>query len=348
MALRRYKVFGERGPRAYDMFEEYLCWSANPLLQIFYLAMILSGFVGFVLLALPFVPCQPGFPCWPAERPEGTCDFLAPWHRVTAFATMTTCLLSWVACCWSEPGSITLDSPLSVYCYAWDGFVHTQKICDTTRLLRPARSTYCRYTKKLVLRFDHFCPWIKNAVGENNYRYFLFFLMMHWVTLGYASWGCSWMLMGRLEDEHFWSRTEGLAQIYDPITGKPRGITWSETVRVMLMLENKIMLLAIFCFFLAIVVWAFWAYHIWLTANNMTTNESIKRGRVRGRILSAYVCSTCHPGHAPQRDGATAVLLSSLPRYPVSLVCFMCVCERNGDWNHSLFVPCSIDSYPQV
>eukprot|EP01046_Picozoa_sp_COSAG06_P083319 COSAG06_NODE_30229_length_542_cov_1.370203_2_plen_43_part_01 len=43
MALRRYKVFGERGPRAYDMFEEYLCWSANPLLQIFYLAMILSG-----------------------------------------------------------------------------------------------------------------------------------------------------------------------------------------------------------------------------------------------------------------------------------------------------------------
>ena len=62
-----------------------------------------------------------------------------------------------------------------------------------------------------------------------------------------------------------------------------------EVVRVMLMIENKIALLTVFCFFLAIVVWLFWAYHIWLTANNMTTNESIKRGRVRGRILAAYL-----------------------------------------------------------
>jgi palmitoyltransferase len=193
-----------------------------------------------------------------------------------------------VACCWSEPGSITLDSPLSVYCYAWDGFVHTQKICDTTRLLRPARSTYCRYTDKLVLRFDHFCPWIKNAVGENNYRYFLFFLFMHWLTLGYASWGCAWMLLHRLEEERFWSRTDGLAQIYDPVSGEPRNISWGEVFRVALMLENKVTLLAMFCFFLAIVVFAFWAYHIWLTATNMTTNEAIKRGRVRARIQSAY------------------------------------------------------------
>ena len=59
-------------------------------------------------------------------------------------------------------------------------------------------------------------------------------------------------------------------------------------MRVMLMIENKIALLSVFCFFLAIVVWLFWAYHMWLTANNMTTNESIKRGRVRARILSAY------------------------------------------------------------
>ena len=59
-------------------------------------------------------------------------------------------------------------------------------------------------------------------------------------------------------------------------------------MRVMLMIENKIALLSVFCFFLAIVVWLFWAYHMWLTANNLTTNESIKRGRVRARILSAY------------------------------------------------------------
>ena len=96
------------------------------------------------------------------------------------------------------------------------------------------------------------------------------------------------MLLSRLEEEKFWSRTDGLAQIYDPTSGEPRNITWGEVFRVALMLENKVTLLAMFCFFLAIVVWAFWAYHIWLTATNMTTNEAIKRGRVRARIQSAY------------------------------------------------------------
>ena len=57
----------------------------------------------------------------------------------------------------------------------------------------------------------------------------------------------------------------------------------------MLMIENKVALLSVFCFFLAVVVWLFWAYHMWLTAINMTTNESIKRSRVRNRILSAYL-----------------------------------------------------------
>ena len=70
-------------------------------------------------------------------------------------------------------------------------------------------------------------------------------------------------------------------------TDLARCVYRGEVVRVMLMIENKIALLAVFCFFLAIVVWIFWAYHMWLTATNMTTNESIKRGRVRARILSA-------------------------------------------------------------
>eukprot|EP01045_Picozoa_sp_COSAG04_P017643 COSAG04_NODE_1574_length_6276_cov_3.068480_3_plen_567_part_00 len=303
-----FKTIGSRGVAAYDAFEEYLCWSANPLLQIFYLAMILGGFGGFILAALPFVACHPLLPCLPAERPEGTTELLAPWHRITAYATMTTCLASWVLCCVSDPGCVTAGAQRAVYCYEWDGFVHSKKVCPTTRLMRPARSTYaplpspppsltltlrrarrsyCRYTGRLVLRFDHFCPWIKNAVGENNYRYFFAFLGMHWFTLGYASWGCGWMLLSRLEEENFWSRENGLAQIYDPETGDPRSITWGEVLRVCLMLENKVMLLGLFCFFLAIVVFAFWGYHAYLTATNMTTNESIKRGRVRNKIQAA-------------------------------------------------------------
>ena len=137
-----FKTIGARGVAAYDAFEEYLCWSANPLLQIFYLAMILGGFGGFILAALPFVACHPLLPCLPAERPEGTTELLAPWHRITAYATMTTCLASWVLCCVSDPGCVTAGAQRAVYCYEWDGFVHSKKVCPTTRLMRPARSTY--------------------------------------------------------------------------------------------------------------------------------------------------------------------------------------------------------------
>ena len=265
-----------------DNFEEWLCWQANPLLQFFYLAMILGGFGSFILVGLPFVACSDLMPCIPPAREQGTCPFLAPWHRVTAYVTMAICLGSWVLCSYSDPGYADEKSPMKVYCYKFDGFVHARKESPgTPRLLRPARASFCRYSNKLVLRFDHFCPWIKNAVGENNYRYFLFFLMLHWFTLGYAAWGTGMMALGRLQEEKFWHYEKGLSQIYDPQTGIPRMITWSEAVRVVLMLENRIMLLCIFCGFLSFVIFLFWAYHMYITSINMTTNETIKRGRVR-------------------------------------------------------------------
>lgn len=277
------------GRCADDGLEEWLCWSANPLLQLFYLVLILGGFSSFITFGLPFVECSELVPCIPLERAAGTCPFLSSWHRATAYATMATCLLSWAFCCLSDPGYADEKSPMDVYCYEWDGFVHTRKVCaGTDRLLRPARSSFCRYSNRMVLRFDHFCPWIKNAVGENNYRYFLFFLMMHWFTLGYAAWGTGKMLLGRLEEERYWHRDQGRSQIYDPQTGLPRMISWSEVFRVMLMLENKVMLLCIFCSFLSFVIFLFWAYHIYLTCCNITTNESVKRGRV-SQLLRAHL-----------------------------------------------------------
>ena len=277
-----FKAVGTRGVEAYDSFEEYLCWRANPLLQAFYLVMILGGFWAFIALGLPFVECSELIPCVPAERAAGVCPFLPSWHRTTAYLAMTVCLASWVVCCLSDPGYADETSPLEVYCYEWDGYVHSRKVVvGTDRLLQPARSSFCRLTNKVVLRFDHYCPWIKNVVGERNYRYFVGFLMLHWLTLGYASWGTALMVLGRLEEEKFWHRERGLAQIYDPVTAIPRVITWTEVGRVMLMLENKVMLLCMFCGFLSFVIFLFWAYHVHLVCCNMTTNESIKLGRVR-------------------------------------------------------------------
>lgn len=47
----------------------------------------------------------------------------------------------------------------------------------TCHVARPHRSKHCRISRKCVLVFDHFCPFIMNTVGLYNYRFFYIFLM---------------------------------------------------------------------------------------------------------------------------------------------------------------------------
>ena len=44
------------------------------------------------------------------------------------------------------------------------------------QILKPLRSKHCRTTKRCVARFDHWCPWMNNAVGRGNYATFILFL----------------------------------------------------------------------------------------------------------------------------------------------------------------------------
>jgi hypothetical protein len=49
--------------------------------------------------------------------------------------------------------------------------------------VRPARSKYCRVSERCVSRFDHYCPWIGNAVGERNHRDFVVFLCLETLAM---------------------------------------------------------------------------------------------------------------------------------------------------------------------
>ncbi|KAG2495455.1 hypothetical protein HYH03_006401 [Edaphochlamys debaryana] len=66
-----------------------------------------------------------------------------------------------------------LDSPA-----LWAG--NWQQLCVTCRIVRPLRAKHCSVTNRCIEVFDHFCPWVGNAIGKGNRHLFLAFL---WVAL---------------------------------------------------------------------------------------------------------------------------------------------------------------------
>ena len=60
--------------------------------------------------------------------------------------------------------------------------------CPKSGVLKPPRAHFDSASNQLVLNFDHFCPWIFNAVGWQNHRHFFGLVMWVWIstTLGAA------------------------------------------------------------------------------------------------------------------------------------------------------------------
>ncbi|KAH8363071.1 hypothetical protein KR084_005010 [Drosophila pseudotakahashii] len=53
---------------------------------------------------------------------------------------------------------------------------HVWRFCDTCKKLMPPRSWHCRLCKCCILRRDHHCIFTATCIGQNNQRYFLWFL----------------------------------------------------------------------------------------------------------------------------------------------------------------------------
>jgi hypothetical protein len=54
--------------------------------------------------------------------------------------------------------------------------------CPSCRILRPPRTKHCPIRDRCVDRYDHFCPWLNNAVGAESYPAFLVFVVSMFAT----------------------------------------------------------------------------------------------------------------------------------------------------------------------
>ena len=170
-----------------------------------YISLVSAGYVVFLTSVPPLLPnafvsevhLYVGARAdLPASRPRGQCSALtrlprAARHRPRSvlgpLATASGLVLFFLTC-FSDPGTVTAANvDVHLAAQPFDGALYAPKRCPTMRLTAPARSKFCRVTNRRVARFDHYCGWMNNAIGENNYRFFLGFLAWHVVLCAYGA-----------------------------------------------------------------------------------------------------------------------------------------------------------------
>jgi hypothetical protein len=57
-------------------------------------------------------------------------------------------------------------------------------LCHSCKIRRPLRSKHCKFQNKCVAKFDHFCPYVYNTIGRDNYKFFFTLLVTHPIAFG--------------------------------------------------------------------------------------------------------------------------------------------------------------------
>jgi palmitoyltransferase ZDHHC13/17 len=96
-------------------------------------------------------------------------------------------LFSHLRLVFSDPGFVNTGPGAAQDSLAWLQDLTNDRdvrICPTCRVRRPVRAKHCATTDRCVVRFDHYCAWIGNAVGMANH--FEFMIMLGLVIICHA------------------------------------------------------------------------------------------------------------------------------------------------------------------
>ena len=241
----------------------WVMWKPNPLLQMLYATLVGGGMVVLVADGFPLLPNR----------------YLGEWHRVAGCFAWFICLYTWYKICSTSPGVITAANVATFDNYAYDGSVYRRDAAkpytypdeegrpDVPKL---ARSKHCRVMDVVVSRFDHFCPWVNNAVGEQNYRWFLAFLAANSWMLSYGALLVVALLLGIVDDEKL------MSQRFRGPDGVIFKANYTVVFQYLLAKRSRLVMLMSLCGIMAFVVTGFLLWHLYLVASGMTTNEQFK------------------------------------------------------------------------
>mmetsp|Transcript_52751 Transcript_52751/g.63502 ORF Transcript_52751/g.63502 Transcript_52751/m.63502 type:complete len:238 (-) Transcript_52751:12-725(-) len=185
-------IAGAKIKNALQRTFRYLIYERNPALIILYLVIVLGGWSIMITYGYPYIPSR----------------YLAPYHRYSGYVLFVVCMASFRQAVRTPPGIITPRTMTKFDNYPYDALLYTDgRVCPTLHMKKLARSKYDRMTNRHVARFDHYCAWLDNTIGEENYRFFLFFVMVQWFMCWYGSSVIFWILKGDVDDKHLFEAT---------------------------------------------------------------------------------------------------------------------------------------------
>jgi len=158
--------------------------------------------------------------------------------------------------------------------------IRTHVVVDGQRYeLAAFRAKFSRFTDSCIEHFDHYCPWIGNAVGKRNYRWFFFFVTSVLFLAGSMCAACS---------------TDVVLQYLK----KKGGETLGNVVK-----DNLVsVILAVYGLLLFFSLLSLWFFHVRAICANVTTNEYLKntyKGKHNPSDLGAwrncrnFLCGPC-------------------------------------------------------
>jgi len=203
-------------------------------------------------------------------------NYIHSYHQYTGYALFILCMGSWHYACDVGPGNVTARTiPLFDH-YEYDNILYTNKLCPTIEIRKIARSKYDRCSRKHVPRFDHFCGWINQSVGERNYRWFLLFLTVHVFMCCYGTWAMATLMYGEVIEKDLLNAT-----FFNAVTGAEVEAGNIIVFHYLFARHFQICGVLLLMSVMAVVLGMFLSFHLFITSRNMTTNEFFKWGSVR-------------------------------------------------------------------
>mmetsp|Transcript_42823 Transcript_42823/g.121020 ORF Transcript_42823/g.121020 Transcript_42823/m.121020 type:complete len:385 (+) Transcript_42823:143-1297(+) len=250
------KCFGPRAPAALDAAWTYLCYRSNPIVQFFYLGVLVGGYIVFVIAGYSHVPSP----------------MLSGVHKWTGFFVFFMCTWTWWKACSTDPGIVTEKNVEDlIEIWPWDEQIFTNGRCTTCDIPKPARSKHCGMCGVCVAKFDHHCIWINNCVGVGNHKWFLLFLWWHLVICCYGG-GMGLTIAYEITKE----KDLFGAVFVDPVTRQRTNATYLIVAQYLLATEGMLIFVTVLSTVMGLVLCGFFLWHLHLVRKGTTTNELSK------------------------------------------------------------------------